>query len=282
MTTGGLSEQEYDAFRRILESASGIVLGDNKHYLVASRLNRLVQESGFTDLGGLIKELEKAANSKLKERVVDAMTTNETMWFRDKYPFEMLTREILPELGKARKNPIRVWSAACSSGQETYSISMTVNEFIRSNPGKLAGTVEITATDISPTMLGIAKDGVYEELVVTRGLSEERQTRFFRKQADNRWAILPELKKNIRFTELNLLGSYGLLGRFDVVFMRNVLIYFSAESKKDILERVAQSMNPGAYLFLGGSESPTGYTNAFEMQRLTTGVVYRLRADWKP
>jgi chemotaxis protein methyltransferase CheR len=269
-----IAVNDYDLFRRYLEDACGIVLGDNKHYLVTSRLKRVTEEFDFPSLSEMMTTLVKGNDRHLREKVIDAMTTNETMWFRDTYPFEILKKELLPELA-AKKAPIRIWSAASSSGQEAYSISMAVSEFQQANPGKLSSSVEIVGTDISQTVVNQAKQGTYDELSVVRGLSPERRDKFFRKKED-KWLIAQEIMQRTRFTELNLLNNYSLLGKFDIIFCRNVLIYFSSEMKKDILERMGQILKPGGTLILGGSESPTGYTKAFMMQRYPDGVVYRL------
>ncbi|MDH5601123.1 MAG: protein-glutamate O-methyltransferase CheR [Gammaproteobacteria bacterium] len=274
MDQSPIAVKEYENFRRYLEDACGIVLGDNKHYLVTSRLKRVTEEFDFPSLSEMMSTLVKGNDRRLREKVIDAMTTNETMWFRDVYPFEILKKELLPELA-AKRTPVRIWSAASSSGQEAYSISMSISEFQQSNPGKLSSSVEIVGTDISQTVVNQAKQGMYDELSVVRGLSTERRDKFFRK-TDDKWVIAPDIMQRTRFTELNLLNNYSLLGKFDIIFCRNVLIYFSSEMKKDILERMGQILKPGGTLILGGSESPTGYTKAFMMQRYPDGVVYRL------
>ncbi len=266
---------EYNTFRQYLEDACGIVLGENKHYLVTSRLKRVTEEFSFPSLSDMMKTLVTGNNPRLREKVIDAMTTNETMWFRDVYPFEILRKNLLPELAE-KKAPIRIWSAASSTGQEAYSISMTVSEFQQQNPGKLISSVEIVGTDISQTVVNQAQQGAYDELSVVRGLSPERRDKFFTHK-DDKWVINPDIKLRTRFTELNLLNSYNLLGKFDIIFCRNVLIYFSSEMKKDILERMAKILKPGGTLILGGSESPTGYTREFMMVRYPDGVVYRLK-----
>ena len=266
---------EYNTFRQYLEDACGIVLGENKHYLVTSRLKRVTEEFSFDSLSEMMKTLINDNNPRLREKVIDAMTTNETMWFRDVYPFEILRKNLLPELAE-KKAPIRIWSAASSTGQEAYSISMTVSEFQQQNPGKLISSVEIVGTDISQTVVNQAQQGAYDELSVVRGLSPERRDKFFTHK-DDKWVINPDIKLRTRFTELNLLNSYNLLGKFDIIFCRNVLIYFSSEMKKDILERMAKILKPGGTLILGGSESPTGYTREFMMVRYPDGVVYRLK-----
>jgi len=275
VTKNVLSSQDYEAFRRFLEEASGIVLGDNKHYLVTSRLNRLTEEFRFESLGALLEALRQGRDRKLQERVVDAMTTNETSWFRDTYPYEMLKNSILPELAQRKVNPLRIWSAASSTGQEAYSISMVIHEFQQANPGALPGRVEIVGTDISASVVAQAQEGRYDDLSMARGLTPERKQRFFTDNGDGSWSVKTEIKARTRFTELNLLKSYALLGRFEIIFCRNVLIYFSSELKTDILDRMAQVLNPGGYLFLGGSETPSGYSRAYEMVRFPEGVVYR-------
>lgn len=276
-----ISKEQYDTFRDFLEKSCGILLGDNKHYLVTSRLNRLTKEFSFNSLGELLDSLKKNSDKTLRERVIDAMTTNETSWFRDTYPFEILKEQLFPELAKSKPNPLRIWSGAASSGQESYSIIMTFDEYKSKNPGQLPGRLEIIGTDISPSVLQVAKDGKYDDLSIMRGLSEERRKKYF-SPIENGWQVNANLKTMVRFSEMNLQQSYNLLGKFDIIFVRNVLIYFSSELKTDILERMAACLNPGGILILGGSESPTGYTKAFEMVRYPQGVVYRLKEGWKP
>jgi len=276
-----ISKQEYEIFRDFLENACGIVLGENKHYLVTSRLTKLTHEFSYPDLGTMLVELKKNTNSKLKERIVDAMTTNETMWFRDKYPFEMLHQIMIPELAKGRTKPIRIWSAASSSGQESYSISMTASEYQIKNPGALKAKIEIVATDISPSMLKLGKEAKYDKLSMNRGLTDERRKRFFKQHGDE-WQANPDIRQRVRFTELNLTANYTLLGKFDIIFCRNVLIYFSSELKTEILTKMAKTLNPKGFILLGGSESPTGYSDAFDMIRTPLGVLYRLRDGWRP
>lgn len=155
---------------------------------------------------------------------------------------------------------------------------MTISEYQIANPGALPGFIEIVGTDISPTVLKMARDGDYDEINVMRGLSDERRERYFTHD-NGKWSIRPAIKSIARFADLNLLSSYSLLGKFDIIFCRNVLIYFSSESKSDILNRMAKILNPGGYLILGGSESPTGYSPAYEMIRFSQGVIYRLKDD---
>ena len=272
-----LNAKDYEDFRKFLEKECGIVLGDNKQYLVSSRLSRLMHEHSLESLGDLVISLNSDRARELTNRVVEAMTTNETSWFRDIHPFNTLKERIIPELAKNRRTPLRIWSAACSSGQEPYSISMTIQEFLTSNPGLLNTDVQIIATDISPAILQTAEKGRYDDMSMARGLSPERKKKYF-KETPNYWQINSTISSRVQCKPLNLLQSYSLLGRFDIIFIRNVLIYFSTESKKQILEKMCKSLNPGGYLFLGGSESITGITDQMNMVRTNGGVVYQLKS----
>ncbi|MCG5499838.1 CheR family methyltransferase [Ectothiorhodospira lacustris] len=275
--SGPIESQDYEDFRLFLEKSCGLVLGENKHYLVNSRLSRLMGEFSVSSVSDLLRQLKLGRNPGLRERVIEAMTTNETYWFRDVFPFEILKNQIYPELAKQKGSGYapRIWCAACSSGQEPYSISMGFSEYQQSRPGSLRD-VQILGTDISGAVLKESREASYDSLAVARGLSLDRRNRFFVQNGD-RWVLRPDIKARASFREFNLMDSYTLLGRFDVVFCRNVLIYFSIDSKKLILKRISQILNPGGYLFLGASESMANYSDAFEMVRCNPGVVYRLR-----
>lgn len=270
-----ITPQEYEAFKSFLQEACGILLGENKQYLVKSRLRRILEENQMDTLGALVEHLRRPGRSPLREQVIDAMTTNETLWFRDNHPFRILSDLLLPELAeRGGSQPVRFWSAACSTGQEPYSIAMAVDEFRRQKPGRLRNDVKITATDISRSVLEVARRGEYEMLAIGRGLSAERQKSFFTPSANGGWQIRPAIKSMVEFKELNLLERY-MLGKFDVVFCRNVLIYFSAELKKDILTRIHATLNPGGYLILGASESLNGLPHLYEMVQCRPGIIYR-------
>ncbi len=277
VTTTQITTHEYEDFRRYLENTSGIVLGDNKHYLVISRLNHLMQDHGIKDFAQLMSQLNGQGKPELHKQVLDAMTTSETLWFRDSYPFEVLKYQLLPKLGEQKPSQLRIWSAACSSGQEAYSISMTIEEYLTSNPESLPSDIQVTGTDISATMLRNANEALYDNLSLSRGISGERKNRFFQAKS-GKWQVCSEIKARTSFHELNLLDNFDALGKFDIIFCRNVLIYFSSEIKSDILNRMAACLNPGGHLFLGGSESPFSYTDAFEMVRTPRGVVYRVKS----
>lgn len=271
-----LSEELYKQFSSFLEAQSGIVLGANKQYLVKSRLAPLLGQFGASSLSDLILRSMEPRERDLKMAVVDAMTTNETLWFRDVYPFQLLTDKLFPELGKGGR-PLKIWSAASSSGQEPYSIAITALEHQFKRPGTMPGGVQIMATDISAVMLNQCKEGVYDSLALARGLSPERKRQFFEPYGDNKMRVTDRVKKLVTFRAFNLLDSYTLLGKFDIIFCRNVLIYFAPEVKSRILNQFASSLNPGGYLMLGASESLTGLTDRFEMIRCNPGIIYKVR-----
>jgi chemotaxis protein methyltransferase CheR len=275
VSTGNL---DFEQFRTFLEKACGILLGTNKQYLVSSRLNKLMEQNSIKTLGELVQRMQSQPRSGLREQVVDAMTTNETLWFRDTYPFEVLKNRVLPEMIKASPGQrLRIWSAACSSGQEPYSLSMTIDEFEKTNIGQLKGGLQIVATDLSPSMLINCKSGEYDSLAMGRGLSQDRLQRYFDPKGPGRWAVKPAIKSRIEFRPLNLLDSYSSLGKFDVIFCRNVLIYFSADVKKDILTRMHAMLKPGGYLFLGASEALNGLPNHYQMVQCSPGIIYKAK-----
>jgi chemotaxis protein methyltransferase CheR len=252
------------------------VLGDNKLYLVKSRLGPLMTRFEVESLSELVNKTLSPRERQLRAAVVDAMTTNETLWFRDQYPFELLKTKLFPELKDLRR-PIKIWSAASSSGQEPYSIAMTVAEYQAQKPGALSQGAQIIGTDISNTMLDLCKNAEYDSLALARGLSAERRTKFFQNSERGMAKVNDSVRKNVSFRHLNLLDSYALLGKFDIIFCRNVLIYFAPDVKAKIIAQFAQSLNPKGYLFLGASESMTGLSNEFEMIRCNPGIIYQKR-----
>lgn len=272
VTAAAIDTEHYERFRRFLEQSCGIVLGDNKQYLVANRLGHLMGERRLCDLGALVVQLEQPGSAALRARVIDAMTTNETQWFRDIYPFASLKHRLLPELERRGLDGLRIWSAACSSGQEPYSISMAVEEY-RGPSRKL--DAQVVGTDISAAMIERARAGRYSAREIRRGLSPERQQRYFSAVDASFWQVRPELARHVSFQQHNLLDSFSPLGRFDLIFCRNVLIYFSLSSREDIIRRMARVLNPGGYLIVGASESLSCNLAELEMVRCQPGVVYR-------
>jgi len=265
------TQDDYKTFRTFLDQACGIVLGDNKQYLVANRMRRIMEDLQLTTLSSLVARVNQQSTPGLKEKVIDAMTTNETFWFRDSSPFDALRDVLLPRLVLQEKRPsIRIWSAACSSGQEPYSISMVIEEFKSRNPGALMRDPDIVATDISMSMLNSARLAEYDSLSVSRGLSEARRHQFFDEQPLSRYRLKRTITQRVSFRQLNLKDSYSSLGRFDIVFCRNVFIYFAADLKIDILQRMRNVMNPGGYLILGASESlPAGLSDKYALERIS-------------
>ena len=272
-----ISQQDYDHFKQFLEAASGIILGDGKQYFIVSRLNKLLREEGFDNVTDLLAAVKRGQPRHIQSAVIDAMTTNETSWFRDRSPFESLANIVLPELESKKSGSPRIWSSACSTGQEPYTISIAIEEYLQKNPTSRLKLSQIVATDISSSVLIEAKQAEYDERILGRGLTEQRKKQFF-VPVDNRWRVADAVKKRVSFKSQNLLLDYSSLGKFDIIFCRNVLIYFSAERKTDILKRMAALLNDGGYLFLGASETITGYSDAFEMVRSPYGVFYKLKS----
>lgn len=274
-TSFAITDDDFELFSRFLEENSGILLAKHKQYLVQSRLGKIAKEQQCPSLKELIQKLKSPASRQLREQVIDAMTTNETLWFRDVHPFDILRDRILPELTAKRVGGrLRIWSAACSTGQEPYSISMTLDEFKKKSPGKLSSE-EIIATDISTQVLDQARRGEYEMLAIGRGLSQERLTQHFRQTASGSWAVNSDIKSRVRFQSINLLGQYNALGKFDVIFCRNVLIYFSSENKTEILSKMHSILNPGGYLILGASEFLSGLNDKYQMIHCRPGIIYQ-------
>lgn len=272
-----LQDSEYKVFREFLEQQCGIVLGDNKQYLVKSRLAPLMQRFNVASLSELVTKTLSPFERQLRSAVIDAMTTNETLWFRDTYPYELLKKQILPELEKDHRT-VKIWSAASSSGQEPYSIAMTGLEYQQSRPGSFGMGLQILGTDISNAMLEHCQRAEYDGLALSRGLSPERRSKFFEDSGNGMMRVRDAVRKNVTFRHLNLLDSYTLLGKFDIIFCRNVLIYFSPEVKAKIIKQFAQALNPRGYLFLGASESLTSTNTEFEMIRCNPGIIYRRKS----
>jgi chemotaxis protein methyltransferase CheR len=228
------------------------------------------------DFSVLLERLRSPGHEQLKIKVIDAMTTNETYWFRDVGHFTLVKEVVLPELNKQRGDKIRFWSAACSSGQEPYSISMVVEDYVRSNRTHAKQSIEIMATDISTKVMEEARNARYCGMSMERGLTPEIKQRYFI-PTQGCMEVQPEIRKRVQFRELNLTKSFDGLGRFDVIFCRNVLIYFSNELKRDIVNRLTRALNPGGYLLLGSTESLNQFSDRFQMQFTGGSIIYRLK-----
>lgn len=272
--------EEFRLIRDYVEKHCGIHLSDDKTYLVETRLTTMMFEQGCRTFGELYNRAILDKTYALRDKIIEAITTNETFWFRDLHPFSILSDVMLKryaeEIADGRRSRIRFWCCACSTGQEPYSIAMTFLEYARHNPRLKPEHIEIIATDISSTVLFLGKLGRYDSLAITRGLSDEFRDRYF--VQDNKiWTIRDEVKKMVRFQKLNLQENFNHLGKQDVIFCRNILIYFSLEFKQDILKRIASLLRPGGYLFLGASESIIMYTQEYDMQRHAMGLYYQVK-----
>ncbi|HXS05468.1 MAG TPA: protein-glutamate O-methyltransferase [Rhizomicrobium sp.] len=257
-----MNSTDFAFIAAFLKERSGLIITPDKIYLLETRLGAILREHALGDLTALADALRLPGPSKLKDKVVDAMTTNETSFFRDSHPFDTLKKSLIPGLieRRAAAKTLRIWSAACSTGQEPYSIAMTLKD---SFPVLGAWKVEIIATDISPSVLDKAREGVYSTFEVQRGMPIQMLIRHF-DQVEQNWRIKPELRQNIIFRSANLLDDFSLLGNFDIILCRNVLIYFDQPTKTRILNAMAKRMAPDGALLLGGAESVFGLCDAFQ------------------
>lgn len=254
---------------------SAIVLEAGKEYLVESRLQPVARQLGFTDVDAFVRAVQRTRDRGHLTRIVEALTTNETSFFRDRDPFVALRQDVLPDLATRRPGRrLRIWTAACSTGQEPYSVAMTVKE----TPEMAGFGVEILGTDLSEEVLSKARRAEYSQLEVNRGLPATTLVRHFQRAGTN-WKLDQEIASMVTFSKVNLLHQFDHLGRFDVVFLRNVLIYFDVETKRDILRRLRRVMNPDAYLFLGAAEMTSGIDDGWERLPAGRSSVYRLRSS---
>lgn len=257
-----MTPQDFDYLRKLLRERSGLVLSAEKQYLAESRLVPVARRHSIATLGELVAKLKTAEQSPLATDVIEAMATNETFFFRDKLPFDHFRDTVLPALitARAREKRIRIWCTAASTGQEPYSLAMVLREF----GAKLAGfRTEIIATDISADVLARAKAGIYSQFEVQRGLPIQLLVKFF-SQVGETWQIAPEIRAMVEFRPLNLLKDFSALGTFDMVFCRNVLIYFDQDTKIGIFNRIARQVPDDGYLVLGAAETVVGLTDAFK------------------
>lgn len=275
-----IDPSEFRIMRDYIEKNCGIHLTEEKTYLVEHRLTTLMAESGCTNYIQLHQKAVSDPTNSLRDKIIDIMTTNETLWFRDASPFQILREKIFPEMAgeikQARRSGIRIWSAACSTGQEPYSISMIVHEFARQQPVLKPSMVGIVATDISPTVLFLAKAARYDNLAISRGLHQDMQERYFTAEGKI-WRVKDEIKNHIVFKKLNLQESFAGIGKQDIIFCRNVLIYFSDAFKRDVLHRMVELLVPGGYLILGSSESLIQHSQEYTMIQHGKGLYYKVK-----
>ncbi len=253
---------DYDYLRKLLKVRSGLVLSSDKHYLVESRLLPVARKNGLFNLTGLVAKLKTPDAEPLIVEVVEAMTTNESLFFRDKVPFDQFRDTIIPVLLRARAatRRIRIWCAAASTGQEPYTLAICLKELGKELNG---WRIDILATDLSTEVLEKAKSGIFSQFEVQRGLPVLMLVKYF-SQVGEMWQIAPEIRAMVKFQPLNLLNDFSSIGAFDVVFCRNVLIYFDQETKIDVLNRIDAVIERDGFLALGGAETVVGLTQAFK------------------
>ena len=269
--------ETFQYIREALHRRTAIHLMDNKEYLVETRLSLLARQNGMRSVDDLVDHLRTLGSSVLWPDVVDAMTTNETSFFRDSTPFHVLRDEVFPELMNKARTPtqLRVWSAAAASGQEAYSLSMLWSEIRRQYP---LWDLDILATDISSKMLERGRQGAYSDLEVIRGLSEQRLADNFRRE-DDRWLVNEALKQNVNFQYLNLINAWPTLPKMDIVFIRNVLVYFDHPTKCNLFAKLRKILKPNGFLFLGGAESALTIDDGFERVFASGSSCYRLKSE---
>jgi chemotaxis protein methyltransferase CheR len=252
---------DYEYLRKLLKERSGLDLSADKQYLIESRLLPLSRKAGLPGISELVQKM-KGGSVDLTTQVVEAMTTNETFFFRDKVPFDHFRDAIVPEIVKARasRKSMRIWCAAGSTGQEPYSLAMCLKEM----GATLAGwRIEIIATDLSQEVLEKSKAGIYSQFEVQRGLPIQMLVKYF-KQTGELWQINPDIRAMVQHRQLNLLHDFSQLGTFDVIFCRNVLIYFDQDTKVNIFNRLAKITEPDGFLVLGAAETVVGLTDVFK------------------
>ena len=274
-----IQSDEFQFIRETLLDISGMAIPENKVYLVENRLAQLLSSQGGGSYYDLFRRARQNPGSPLCEEIIDLMSTNETLWFRDQHPFLIFKERLLPtylqEIKDGQRTKIRIWSAACSTGQEPYSLAMIIQDAMAENPFFTPEMVEIKASDISKTCLRSATSGLYDKVAIGRGLSDGYRNRYFT-NTGKYWQVVDPVKNLVRFTRFNLQNDFGRLGKFDIIFCRNVAIYFSKQFKIELFAKFAAILKPGGVFILGGSESLSGYNSEFEIVQHGRGFFYRL------
>ncbi|MCZ7527731.1 MAG: protein-glutamate O-methyltransferase CheR [Acidimicrobiia bacterium] len=271
-----ITTAEFDYIRELVRNRSAIVLDPGKEYLVESRLVPLARSEGLESIADLVSELRNGSGAgRLATQVVEAMTTNETSFFRDVHPFEALRSAVLPDLLKKRsgERALTIWCGAASSGQEPYSIAMTIKEHF---PELGGWSIRFLATDLSTEMLEKARAGRYAQIEANRGLPAHLLVKYFERRGTG-WQVKDELRGMVDYRPLNLIEPWPSLPRCDLVFLRNVLIYFDVETKRAILEKIRQVLRPDGYLFLGAAETTMNIHDGFERVPIDRAGCYRPR-----
>jgi chemotaxis protein methyltransferase CheR len=269
-----ISDSDFTYVRDLIYRQAAIVLEKEKTYLVEARLSPLLRKHGFGSLAQMISQMRLQPNNGMHWDVVEAMTTNETSFFRDIHPFELLKKTVLPDLIKRRaaSRQLNIWCAAASSGQEPYTIALLLREHF---PELSSWKLNFLATDISKEMLERCREGCYSQLEVNRGLPAPLLVKYFRK-IGTEWEVKEDLRRSIDFRQMNLAQPWSVLPPMDVIFMRNVLIYFDIETKKGILARVRKTLKPDGYFFLGGAETTLNLDDSFKRVQIEKTAYYQM------
>lgn len=279
-----LTNTDFKLFQKYINEKCGIDISEDKAYLIETRLSKLLIDSGFSSYEQLYNSLINRSDPHIMVKVIDAITTNETLWFRDKTPWMILEKLLMPryieELRNHRKSRIRIWSAASSTGQEAYSTAMFIDYYLEKNGIRdiSLSHFEIIATDISASVLDIARNGRYDSISIMRGLDPLYKDRYFIKSGMV-WELDGRIKKAVKFEQFNLQNSFMFLGQFDLIFCRYVLIYFSDQLKKDIFQKILGSLHQNGILFIGASELYYLMDDQFVMKNEGTGTYYQRRCD---
>ena len=277
-----MSSKEFLLMQKFIQDQCGISLGQEKAYLIESRLTKLLIDSGLSSFEELYVKICSKSDPSITEKVIDAITTNETLWFRDKIPWYILEDVLLPvyikEIQEGKRSRVRIWSAASSTGQEPYSTAMCIDNYLQRNgisDVKLSN-FEIIATDISHTVLQIARLAKFDSISIMRGLDDSYKNKYFKNEG-RIWSLDEKIKNAVHFQQFNLQNSFLLLGKFDVIFARYVIIYFSDELKREIMNKIAQALNPQGVFIIGSSELFNDYKDHYTMANHKSGVYYRIK-----
>jgi chemotaxis protein methyltransferase CheR len=275
-----MNDFDYKFFEQMLHRESGLAITQDKMYLLESRLMPVATRHKLQGLEGIAKKLREGADPELQRAVIEAMTTNETSFFRDNSPFNLLKDSVFPVMLKSRATVkyLRIWSAACSSGQEPYSIAMLLTEMAAAFAG---WKFEILATDISQDILTQAKQGVYTQFEVQRGLPIHLLVKYFTQTGD-KWQVKPDIKNMVTFRQANLLKDVPMMGAFDIVLCRNVLIYFDVPTKTRVLQGMRNAVKQDGVLVLGGTETVLGLSDEFRTNPDVKGLYVRNDSTFQP
>lgn len=279
-----LSNTEFILFKKFIYDRCGINIEENKAYLIETRLAKLLIDSGLNSFGELYNSMESNWDDNIATKIIDAVTTNETFWFRDQRPWEILEEKLMPIyidlLRRRERTKIRIWSAASSTGQEIYSTVMCIDHYLKKNniTDVKLNNFEFLATDISTNVLEIAKNGCYDAISIKRGLSLEYRDLYFKRE-EQVWMLEDYIKNNVKFEQFNLQSSFMFMGKFDLIFCRYVLIYFSQDFRKDVIQKMGRVINKGGSFIIGTSEIYYDMDEFFGKNIYNEGTYYTVKED---